>query len=93
MADAMTRNQLVALARLGAEARIAELQAEIDAIRGMFGAPSAARRGRRPGAGLSAPATPRKRRRRKMSAQARKKISDAAKKRWAAYRATKRGKQ
>lgn len=87
MADARTRNQLFALARLGAEARIAELQAEIDSIRRTFGGASRGRRGRQPGGARSMDAGRSTSRRRKMSSEGRRKISEAAKRRWAAYRA------
>ena len=75
---ALSRQQLHALAASGAAARIAELEAEIASIRSEFPGPRAAKRSRKPGR----PARTRKRR--KMSAAARKKISDAQKKRWAA---------
>jgi len=76
----MNRQELLQLARAGAEARIAELQAEIDRIRRQF--PS----GRRtPANGAAGTVSPRKRRR--MSAAARKRISDAQKSRWAKQRA------
>jgi hypothetical protein len=85
VADAMTREQLFALARLGAEARIAELQAEIEAIQRTFGIAGGGRRGRKTGRAAGARMV--KPRRRTMSPEARKKISEAAKRRWAAYRA------
>jgi hypothetical protein len=66
-------SQLQEFARIGAAARIKELQAEIASIRRDFPA-------------LTAPGAPKKRRR-KMSAAARKKISEAQKKRWAAQKA------
>jgi hypothetical protein len=87
-------SQLQEFARLGAAARIKELQAEIASIRKDFpalsayggGVPSPFRkRPGRPAANLAETA-PRKRRR-KMSAAARKKISEAQKKRWAAQKA------
>ena len=67
------------LARYGAAARITELQGEIDAIRREFpdavSSPNGAARQQR---------GPRKRR--KMSAAARKRISEAQKARWAAQK-------
>lgn len=83
-------------ARMGAKARIAELKAEIAGIQQMFpdvDGPAPARK--RPGrpaapsalAKLMEPAAAPKRKRRKLSAAARKAISDAQKKRWAALRA------
>ena len=78
------------LARLGAAARIAQLRAEIAQLEksfpGIGGGTS--RRGRPAAAaetGDAQPAT--KRKRRKMSAAARKKISDAQKRRWAKQKA------
>jgi len=83
-------------ARMGATARLTEIAAEIAAIRGAFpeldGQPRK-RRGRRPKARPAASAQPEirtpaaPRQRRKLSAAARKRISDAQKKRWAAQRA------
>src|SRR3954454_23540958 len=78
------------LARLGAEVRIQELEAEIGAIRRGFPAPDRSpRRTTTNGHGgdLVAPA-PGVKRRRKMSAAARKAISDAPKARWARQRST-----
>jgi hypothetical protein len=90
-------SQFQELARIGAAARIKELQAEIASIRRSFPAliapsgestmPSPFRkRPSRPAANLAAKVAPRKRRR-KMSAAARKKISEAQKRRWAAQKA------
>jgi len=77
------------LARRGAAAKIAELRAEIAHLERTFlgGSGGQARRGR-PAASASADAAqPVKRKRRKMSAAARKKISDAQKRRWAKQKA------
>ena len=78
------------LARRGAAAKIAELRAEIAHLERTFLGSSGgqARRGR-PAASASsdAGAQPVKRKRRKMSAAARKKISDAQKRRWAKQKA------
>ena len=90
--------QLQEFARIGAAARIKELQAEIAAIRRDFpalGAPGGEstmpspprKRPGRPTANLAAKAPSPRKRRRKMSAEARKKISEAQKKRWAAQKA------
>jgi hypothetical protein len=85
-AMALSRKELLGLARDGAAARIAMLRAEIARIRQSFpgltvagaagDAPSPFRRGGRPSASP-------KRRRRRMSKEARKRISEAQKKRWA----------
>jgi len=80
----MTKQELRRLARIGAEARLGELQREIEAIQktfpdlrsGQLGQPS-----------RSATVGGRKRRRRrKMSAAAKKAVSLAQKKRWAEWR-------
>jgi hypothetical protein len=86
-------------ARIGATARIKELQAEIASIRRDFPALGASggestmvsppRKPGRPAANLAAKGPSPRRRRRKMSAEARKKISEAQKKRWAAQKAKK----
>lgn len=77
---------LKALARVGAQLRLEEVRLEIAAILRTF--PELAR-----GAGARKAASPAKaakaRKRRKLSAAARKAISDAQKKRWAAQRAKK----
>jgi hypothetical protein len=85
-------------ARMGAAARLIEIAAEVAAIQGAFpelGGQRRKRRGRRPkpqpaasGPQTEAP-TPagRKPKRRRTSAAARKAISQAQKKRWAALRA------
>ena len=82
-------------ARLGAETRYAELKAEIAEIErafpGIGGTSAAARRGpRRPRAARiadSGPAAAPVRKRRKMTAAARKAIGDAQRKRWAKQKA------
>jgi hypothetical protein len=89
-------------ARKGAAVRIVELRAEIVEIQQMFpdvGGTAGTRKrpGRRAGmpparsalAALVEPAAP-KRKRRRLSAAARKAISDAQKKRWAAVKAGKK---
>ena len=77
----MNQTELVRLARIGAEARIAQLQAEIEAIRRQFPGSSRAGRAAIPGADGAAPRKPRQ-----MSAAARRRISQAAKKRWEQWR-------
>lgn len=75
---ALSREQLHSLAKLGSSARISELEAEIAAIRPAFsgvGAKTRRARGRK---------------RRKMSAAAKKAVSVRMKKYWAAKRATKK---
>lgn len=74
----MNRMELLKLAQLGAEARIAQLQSEIAWIRSQF--PSS----RKTNSGAGESDTPRKRRR--MSAAARKRMSAAQKARWAKQR-------
>jgi hypothetical protein len=83
MAKGLSRENLIALAREGAQARMEALRAELASLEALFGG-TGARRGRKPGS--RAAAAP-KRRRRKMSKEARKRISDAQKKRWAEQRA------
>ena len=85
----MKRSELLRLARVGAAARVLELQKEIDAIRRQF--PSV-RSGRSSGAGEEGNGRPARRRGRQMSARARKAVSLAQKKRWAEWRKNK-GKQ
>lgn len=83
----MKREELLRLARVGAAARVVELQREIDAIRRQF---PALRSGR--GRGAAAVEEPNGRagaRRRRMSAKARKAVSLAQKKRWAEWRKNK----
>ncbi len=77
---ALTIDQLRNLARHGAQARIRELHAEIEAISREFGL------GWRGGDKRAPQARPGRPRKRKLSAAARKAISDAQKKRWAAQR-------
>lgn len=88
MPSGLSSEQLTALARHGAANRIAELEAEIASIRRAFPDRSYNRRGRKPrrprGAMTSAP----KRRRRGMSAAARKAVSVRMKKYWADRRKT-----
>jgi hypothetical protein len=92
-------------ARIGAAARIKELQEEIAQIRRDFSdlstpVPERRRPGRpkgqpatqSPPAEAHAQAAPVKRKRRKMSAAARKAISDAQKKRWAAQKKAEKAK-
>jgi hypothetical protein len=76
----MNRQELLRLARVGAQARIDALQREIDGIHKQFPGLSA-RRGR--AAGVTAGTIAAKRR---LSPAARKRISDAAKKRWTEWR-------
>ena len=86
-------NNLRRYAVVGAEQRLLELAEEAAGIFAMFPelrapgrgfmAGGQGRRGRRAAAG----AAPRRRRRRKMSAEARKRISDAQKARWARQKA------
>ena len=94
MAD-LTRNELQQLARLGAKARLEEIRQEEAAIRRAF--PNLAgpvRRGRQPAAqaaaqpAAAAPATG-TRKRRRMSAAARKAVSDRMRKYWAERRKAK----
>ena len=80
MVKSLSNKELMTYARLGAEARIAELRAELAALEAAFGS------GR--GRGDAAAKAPRKRR--KISAAARKRIGEAAKKRWAKWRAEKK---
>jgi hypothetical protein len=91
----MPRNSsLQAYARVGAAARLTEIETEISAIRQAFpdlavpGSPSR-RRVKSSASRKKAARTAGGRRRRKLSAAARKAISDAQKKRWAAQRAKK----
>ena len=77
----MKQADLHTFAALGAQARIAEIQREIDAIRKRF--PAA---GGRPGASVAASAAAPARKPRNMSAAARERISKAAKRRWALWR-------
>jgi hypothetical protein len=72
-------------ARAGAEVRLKEIEAERERIFSAFPelrSGAASQRRGRPAGGSGAP-----RKRRRMSAEARKRISDAQKRRWAAHRA------
>jgi hypothetical protein len=82
LAKRLSRSELVSLARVGAQARIAELEAEIASIRRTFGSG----RGRKPGRSPGDTAAKPRRRRRKLSAAGRAKIAAAAKARWAKWR-------
>lgn len=88
MAD-LNRDQLQRLARLGAQARLEELRREEAAIRAAF--PDLfGRRGRRRGADAGAAGHKgRPRRRRAMSAEARKAVSERMRKYWAERRKAK----
>jgi hypothetical protein len=93
----LNREELQRLARLGAKARLEELQQEEAAIRRAFPDLFGRRRGRPAGsqsAGAAAPAAGRRRRRRRsnMSAAARKAVSLRMKKYWADRRKEKAGK-
>lgn len=81
----MNRSELVRFARVGAEARLRELQAEREAILREF--PDLRRAGSMSATGAPANGTTRRRRRRKMSAEARRRISEAQKARWAKQKA------
>jgi hypothetical protein len=81
LAKGFSRSELLSLARAGAEARIAELQSQIDTIRATFGGGNKGRP-----AGVKAAAAKPKRKRRKMSKAGRAKIAAAAKARWAKWR-------
>jgi hypothetical protein len=81
----MTRAELIRLARIGAEARLAALQNEIQAIYHSF--PQLRAKGGKETAVASSPAAPAKKRgSSNMSAAARRSISLAQKKRWAEWR-------
>jgi hypothetical protein len=81
----LTQEQLRRLARLGAVARLEQLRAEEAAIRSEF--PELFGRGRREEGGTAAAAAgDRRRRRPKMSAQARKAVSERMRKYWAERR-------
>jgi hypothetical protein len=73
------------LARVGAQARLAELLAEVEEIRRMFPGIGEARRGRLPASATTVKTTKRGRRR-KMSAGERKAVSERMRKYWAARR-------
>jgi hypothetical protein len=78
----MERGDLLRFARIGAQARLEALQSEIDKLRRQFPGLTAGRGGQGRGAGASGGAG----RARRMSAAGRKRISDAAKKRWSEWR-------
>lgn len=78
----MNRTELLKLAQLGAEARIARLQGEIAWIRSQF--PSS----RKTNSSVAESTT--RRTRRRMSAAARKRMSEAQKARWAKQRTGKK---
>ena len=80
----MTKQEIRRLARIGAQARLGELQREIEAIHGAF--PDLGS-GQSPSMNGSEGGRKRRRRRRKMSAAAKKAVSLAQKKRWAEWRA------
>lgn len=80
----MTRAELIRLARIGAEARLAALQNEIQAIYLSF--PQLRAKGGKATVVASSPAPENKRGTSTMSAAARRSISQAQKKRWAEWR-------
>jgi hypothetical protein len=88
----LSEEQLRALARLGAKARLEELRQEEAAIRAAF--PDLFGRGRKAAAAGSASSAPsagrRRRRRRAMSAAARKAVSERLQKYWADRRKAKK---
>lgn len=88
MAD-LNRDQLQRLARLGAQARLVELRREEAAIRQAFPDLFGRGRGRRGQSAAPAAAAPARRGRRKMSAAARKAVSERMRKYWAARRKAK----
>jgi hypothetical protein len=77
----LRRQELLAYAKAGAHARMTELRRELAALEAAFG---------RQLPGAKAAVAPQRRRRRTMSAEGRKKISAAAKLRWAKWRAQKK---
>jgi hypothetical protein len=85
-------NDILALARRGAQHRYQELVAELESLARQFpgltaGARAVVKRGRKAARAAATELRPRKRR--KMSAAARKAISDAQKKRWAKQKTAK----
>lgn len=87
MPNDLNREQLKRLARLGAKARLEELEAERRAILKAFpGLAAAAGRVAPAGAGTAAPPAKARRRRKKMSAAQRKAASDRMRKFWAERR-------
>ena len=92
----MTQEELHRLARLGAETRLGELEREIQSIHGAFpelrrGAPAQPSTTRLAKNGSATEPAVRKRRRRKMSAEARRRIGEAQRKRWAEWKAQQGG--
>jgi len=85
----LSQDQLRGLARLGAAARLEQLRQEEAAIRAAF--PDLFGRGRK-SAGRGAQASGAGRRRKNMSAAARKEVSERMRKYWAERRKTKAGK-
>jgi hypothetical protein len=88
----LSRQELLTLARHGAIARLQQLEAEIAMIRRAFpGLGGAPRRGPgRPAAAADGAVRTKRRRRRRMSAEGRKRISEMMKKRWAERRKAKK---
>jgi hypothetical protein len=80
LAKALSRQELLSYARAGAQARIDQLRAELAALEAAFGG-----RGRRAAGGKRGGGGGGKKRR--MSAEGRKRIADAARRRWAKWRA------
>jgi hypothetical protein len=94
----MNREQLHTLARLGAQARLIQLDAEIAAIRAAYPESTGqiAKRGRKPGrkpaaaaGSVEKPAATRPRKRYRMSAEAKKVVSERMKRYWAERRKAK----
>jgi len=87
-------NDILALARRGAQHRYQELVAELESLARQFpgltaGTRAVVKRGRKAAAAAAAELRPKPKKRRKMSAAARKAISDAQKKRWAKQKTAK----
>jgi hypothetical protein len=82
----MKRNELLRLARIGATARIETLQNEIEGLLRRFPGLRAARSSRRGGLSAALAGDAKPGRKRRMSAEGKKAISEAAKKRWAKFR-------
>jgi hypothetical protein len=87
LAKGLSRQQLLQYARAGAQARIAELRRELAALEAAFGDGRLAGR-QAPTATIAGE----KKSRRNMSAAARRRIGQAAKRRWAKWRAEKKAK-
>jgi hypothetical protein len=92
----LTQEQLHELARLGAQARLAQLDDEIKAIRAAYpdltGGPKRGRRtktAREAASVAQAPAAPKARRRHRMSAAERKAVSERMRRYWAERRKAK----